>query len=87
MRSEWSQIRFSASVVIVCRGTWIKQTAIQVKKALKDQADFRVQDMNSRWDGMVGNLRDLKNEGHTEVCVRYSKLNKVTIFAMEDLCK
>ena len=58
-----------------------------VKKALKDQADFRVQDVNSKWDGMVGNLRDLKNEGHVEVCVRYSNLNKVTIFAMEDLCK
>ena len=58
-----------------------------VKKALKDQADFRVQDMSSKWDGMVGNLRDLKNEGHIEVKVRYAKLNKVTIFTMEDLCK
>ena len=57
------------------------------KKALKDQAHFRVQDVSSKWDGMVGNLRDLKNEGHVEVCVRYSNLNKVTIFAMEDLCK
>ena len=58
-----------------------------VKKALQNQSDFRVQDMSSKWDGMVGNLRDLKNEGHVEVKVRYSKLNKVTIFIMEDLCK
>lgn len=58
-----------------------------VKKALKDQTDFRVQDVSSKWDGMVGNLRDLKNEGHSEVKVRYSKLNKATIFTMEDLCK
>ena len=58
-----------------------------VKKALKDHTDFRVQDVSSKWDGMVGNLRDLKNEGHAEVKIRYSKLNKVTIFTMEDLCK
>ena len=58
-----------------------------VKKALENQADFRVQDISSRWDGMVGNLRNLRDEGHLEVKIRYAKLNKVTIFKMEDLCK
>ena len=56
-----------------------------VKKALQSQIDFRVQDIGSRWDGMVGNLRDIKNEGHSEVKVPYSKLQKATILKMEDL--
>ncbi len=58
-----------------------------VKKDLQAQKDFRVQDISSKWDGMIGNLLDLKNEGYAEVKVRYANLNKVTIFKMEDLCK
>ena len=57
----------------------------KVKKALQDQADFRVQDISSKWDGMVGNLHELKKEGHTEIKVRYSNLRKTTIFNTEDL--
>ena len=56
-----------------------------VEKALKNHADFRVQDVGSKWDGMVGNLLNIKTEGYEEVKVRYSKLRKVTIFKTKDL--
>lgn len=56
-----------------------------VKKALQNQVDFRVQDVSSKWDGMVGNLRDLKNEGHKDLKIRYSNLRKITIIELEDL--
>jgi len=56
-----------------------------VKKALQSQIDFRVQDVSSKWDGMVGNLLNIKTEGYEEVKVRYSKLRKVTIFKTKDL--
>ena len=56
-----------------------------VEKALKHHADFRVQDVGSKWDGMVGNLHDLQTEGHKDVRVRYSKLRKICIIELEAL--
>jgi|TARA_R110000823_G_scaffold71378_10_gene164490 hypothetical protein len=56
-----------------------------VQKALQGQADFRVMDVGSKWDGMVGNLRDLQMDGHTELKIRYAKERRVAIFDMEDL--
>lgn len=56
-----------------------------IKKALQNQVDFRVQDVSSKWDGMVGNLNDLQKEGHKELKIRYSNLNKVTVFQIEEL--
>jgi len=56
-----------------------------VEKALKNQVDFRVMDVSSKWDGMVGNLRDLKNEGHKDVKIRYSDTRKICIIELEDL--
>ena len=61
------------------------RSARAVKKALQSQIDFRVQDVSSKWDGMVGNLLNIKTEGYEEVKVRYSKLKKVTIFKTKDL--
>tara|TARA_Y100000296_G_C5058828_1_gene198700 strand:+ start:56 stop:277 length:222 start_codon:yes stop_codon:yes gene_type:complete len=61
------------------------RSARAVKKALQSQIDFRVQDVSSKWDGMVGNLLNIKTEGYEEVKVRYSKLRKVTIFKTKDL--
>ena len=61
------------------------RSARAVKKALQRQIDFRVQDVSSKWDGMVGNLLNIKTEGYEEVKVRYSKLRKVTIFKTKDL--
>ena len=61
------------------------RSARAVKKALQNQIDFRVQDVSSKWDGMVGNLLNIKTEGYEEVKVRYSKLKKVTIFKTKDL--
>ena len=61
------------------------RSARAVKKALQNQIDFRVQDVSSKWDGMVGNLLNIKTEGYEEVKVRYSKLRKVTIFKTKDL--
>ena len=61
------------------------RSARAVKKALQSQIDFRVQDVSSKWDGMVGNLLNIKTEGYGEVKVRYSKLRKVTIFKTKDL--
>ena len=56
-----------------------------VKKALANFADFRVKDVSSKWDGMVGNLHDLKKEGHRDVRIRYSNLRKICIIELEDL--
>ena len=61
------------------------RSARAVKKALQSQIDFRVQDVSSKWDGMVGNLLNINTEGYEEVKVRYSKLRKVTIFKTKDL--
>ena len=61
------------------------RSARAVKKALQSQIDFRVQDVSSKWDGMVGNLLNIKTEGYEEVKVRDSKLRKVTIFKTKDL--
>ena len=56
-----------------------------IEKALKNQVDFRVMDVSSKWDGMVGNLRDLKNEGHKDVKVRYSNNRKICIVTFNEL--
>ena len=61
------------------------RSARAVKKALQSQIDFRVQDVSSKWDGMVGNLRDLKNEGHKDVKVRYSNNRKICIVTFNEL--
>ena len=57
-----------------------------IKKALINQVDFRVLDHNSKWNGMVENLQDLKNIGCDKVEIIYSNCKKRTTFNMEDLC-
>lgn len=45
----------------------------EVVADLEAEKDFTVADMSSRWDGMQCNRTDLRNEGVTDLQVRYGK--------------
>lgn len=53
------------------------QSAADVEQALKDNRDFTVADMSSRWDGKPCNINDLRRAGIVTAKVRYSRGRRV----------
>lgn len=57
----------------------------QVLEDLRKERDFIIRDITNKWDGCPCNVRDVRRGEYTHLKVRYHRLEKVTIIALEDI--
>lgn len=54
----------------------------EVTAGVRDNHDFNVADMSSRWNGKPVSVSDLQAAGETQVRVRYARKTKVTVVSL-----